>query len=203
MGSSDLCSGVPLGHSREQVNASVVFKHGEVSYFRSLLSHSCETQNNYFVESVQCRDSKCYLIMIKLFRWKSASYITNVRHFYSSATALSIKTNFFCYRAASLCMAPVFNHMQAHSPVVNSGLVFCQVSQIRLIGQFMWCFFPSTKGEALRKQWREHHIFLFFLFVFFQNIITFFSEKKHSLVTEFIFQYHTDANVSHLTKTAF
>lgn len=44
MGSSDLCTGVPLGRSREHVNASVVFKHGEVSYFRSLLSHCCETQ---------------------------------------------------------------------------------------------------------------------------------------------------------------
>lgn len=54
--------------------------------------------DNYFVESVYCCDSKCHLIMIKLFRWKSASYNMNVKHLYSSATAFSVKTIFIFYR---------------------------------------------------------------------------------------------------------
>lgn len=35
--------------------------------------------------------------MIKLFRWKLASYNMNVKHLYTSATALSVKSNFICY----------------------------------------------------------------------------------------------------------
>lgn len=41
MGSSDFCTGIPLGCTREQIGMFEVF---EVSYFRSLLSHCCETQ---------------------------------------------------------------------------------------------------------------------------------------------------------------